>query len=185
MDSIRTVLELIRGELNTFLQNADRREEDWVILSNVVDHEGHAFESAKDKIVITLANITHETVTLAGNQPPGQGGAGAVHPPLYIDLFLLFLANFRDRNYLEGLSLISRTIGFFQQNPVFTRANMPGLDHGIDKLTMELTNLSLSEIRDLMSMLGMKYLPSVCYKLRMITFAGEPMQVVAPAARRM
>lgn len=185
MDAIKTVLELIQKDLNAFFQRADQKEEEWVILSNVVDHEGRPFESAKDKVVMFLANITHET-TMSTYNPTARvkgGGYVAIQPPLYIDLFVLFFANFYDKNYCEGLKMISRTISFFQQNPVFTRSAMPDLDPGVDKLTMELTNLDLLEVNYLMGMLGVKYLPSAYYKLRMIPFASDAMQAEVPAAR--
>jgi hypothetical protein len=182
---IRVVLELIRNQLNGYLQNMDRRDEDWVILSNIVDHEGRSYEDARGKIVMFLANITHETTvsTFSYNVKTKNSSYANVQPPLYIDLFILFFANFYDRHYGEGLEMISRTIGFFQQNPWFTHDNMPDLDSRIDKLTMEITNIDLLEINYLMGTLGTKYLPSVFYKLRMIPFANDAMQAEVPAAR--
>ncbi len=113
---------------------------------------------------------------------PG-GSFALVQPPLYIDLFILFIANFYDRNYVQGLGMISRTISFFQQNPWFTRDTLPALGPGIDKITMEFTNLDLLEVNYLMGMLGTKYLPSVYYKLRMLPFGSDAMQADVPAAR--
>jgi Pvc16 N-terminal domain len=167
---IRRVLELIRNQLNSHFQNIDSSDEDWVILSNVVDCEGHPFEEAKGKIVMFLANITHETIV------SNSAARTPLPPPLYIDLFILFFANFYNENYRYGLEMISRTISFFQQNPWFTHDNMPDLDPSIDKLTMEMTNLDLREINYLMSALDTKYLPSVYYKLRMIPFASDAME---------
>jgi Pvc16 N-terminal domain len=185
MDLIRTVLEQIQRYLNDFFRNTDQREEYWVILSNVMDHEGRMFEDTKDKIVMFLANITHETVISTNKSPIRTSNSSFVsaQPALYIDLFILFFANFYDRNYSEGLGMISRTISFFQQNPVFTRNNMPQLDPRIDKITMEITNLDLLEVNYLMGMLGTKYLPSVYYKLRMIPFASDAIVAAVPAAR--
>jgi hypothetical protein len=172
---IRSVLEAIRQQLDTHLQTIDSRQEDWVILSNVVDHQGRPFAGANDKVVMVLANITHETIVSPMVPPKGSGHA-AVAPPLYIDLFILFFANFFDRQYADGLETISRTIAYFQQNPVFTRDNLPGLDPRIDKLTMEITNLDLREISSLMDVLGTRYLPSVYYKLRLLPFTADAMQ---------
>lgn len=185
---IKRVLELMRKQLNDFFQNIDRREEPWVILSNVVDHEGRPYEDAKGKIVMFLANITHET-TIGTYNATARAKSGnsyvAVQPPLYINLFILFFANFYDKQYTDGLGMISRTVGFFQQNPFFTQSTLPGLDPSIDKLTMELTNLDLTEVNYLMGAMGAKYLPSVFYKLRMIPFASGAMQAEVPAAHGM
>src|SRR5436853_173538 len=114
-----------------------------------------------------LANIQHETAISTYNSTvPAKSGGGyvVVTPPLYIDLFVLFYANFLNNNYREGLGIISRTISFFQQNPWFTHANLPDLDPIIDKLTLEMTNLDVTDLNYLMGLMGTKYLPSVYYK---------------------
>ena len=49
MGAIDTTLELIRQKLNEFFSNTDPKEEDWVILSNVVDHEGHPSSRQRTK----------------------------------------------------------------------------------------------------------------------------------------
>jgi hypothetical protein len=175
---IQTTLELIREKLNETFKIADPRPEDWVILSNIVDQEGRAYEQAKDKVVMFLANIKYETIISTYNRAvPTKGNQYAiVTPPLYIDLFVLFFANFYDKNYPEGLGVISQTISFFQQNPWFTHDTLPGLDPVIDKLTFEMVNLEMTDLNYLMGMIGAKYLPSVYYKVRVIPFNGEAMK---------
>ena len=175
MDLIRTVLELLRQKLNEYFSNADPRREDWVILANIMDQEGRPFAATKDKIVMTLANIRHETIisTFTPTVKTKTGSYVNVTPPLYIDLFVLFYANFFDENYRHGLAMISRTISYFQQNPIFDAATMPDLPRGIDKLTLEITSLDLLELNYLMGMLGVNYLPSVYYKVRMLPFVGR------------
>lgn len=185
MSVIQTTLELVRQKLNEFFRNADPKEEDWVILSNIVDNEGRPYEQAKDKVVMFLANIQHETTISTYNRAtPVTGDKYAiVPPPLYIDLFVLFFANFYDKNYAEGLGMISRTISFFQQNPWFTHNNLPGLDPIIDKLTFEMTNLDMIDLSYLIGLTGTKYLPSAFYKIRMIPFDSEVVQGQVPAAQ--
>lgn len=182
MDLIRTVLDLIRHRLNEHFNNIDPRREEWVKLANIVDNDGQAFVGSKDKIVMVLANIKHETViSTYTSTVRTQTGAFAIVPvPLYIDLYILFYANFYDENYRQGLAMISRTISYFQQNPWLTASNAPDLPPVVDKLTMEITNLDLLELNYLMGMLGVKYLPSVYYKLRMLPFVGDAMSGVAP-----
>jgi hypothetical protein len=178
MSAIQKTLELIRQKLNEAFKNVDPRNEDWVILSNIVDQEGNAYEQAKDKVVMLLANIKHETIISTYNPTASvkSNQYALITPPLYIDLFVLFFANFNDKNYPEGLGVISRTISFFQQNPWFTRENLPGLDPEIDKLTFEMVNLEMTDLNYLMGMLGAKYLPSVYYKVRVIPFRSDAMR---------
>ena len=178
MGNIQTTLELIRQKLNESFRNADPRNEDWIILSNIVDQEGQAYEQAKDKVVMFLANIQYETIISTYNPTAStqSNQYALITPPLYIDLFVLFFANFNDKNYPEGLGVISKTIGFFQQNPWFTRDNLPGLDDEIDKLTFEMVNLEMTDLNYLMGMIGAKYLPSVYYKVRVIPFRSGAMR---------
>jgi hypothetical protein len=182
MDLIRTVLDLLRQKLNESFANADPRREDWVTLANVIDQDGRPYAAAKDKIVMVLANIKHETIigTYTATVKTKTSAYAVVAPPLYIDLYVLFYANFFDENYRHGLAMISRTISFFQQNPWFDASSLPGLPPVIEKLALEITSLDLLELNYLMGMLGVKYLPSVFYKVRMLPFAGEAIGSVAP-----
>ncbi len=185
MEAIANVLELIRQQLDSYFQNVSRRSDDWVILSNVFDNQGGFYGATDNKIVMFLANIAHETVisTYTPAVRTGSGSYAAVPPPLYIDLFVLFYANFSNANYVQGLRSISRTISYFQQNPAITRDTTPGLDPAVDKILMEFTNLDMINSNYLMGMMGVKYLPSVFYKLRMIPFVSSAMQAAIPAAQ--
>jgi Pvc16 N-terminal domain len=182
MSDIQKTLELVRARLNEALRNALPRDEDWVVLSNLVDPEGRHYEGTKDKLVMFLANIQHETTisTYTRTQPAEGDRYAVVAPPLYVDLFLLFMANFYDRNYAEGLGLISRTIAFFQQNPWFTPDSLPGLAPEITKLQFEFNNLEMTELNYLMGLAGVKYLPSVYYKVRLLPFASDALLAEVP-----
>ncbi len=73
---------------------------------------------------------------------PGGDAYAIVSPPIYLNLHLMFMANFAEKNYSEGLAAISVLISFFQQRPYFTPSNTPELQPGIDKLTLEMENLT-------------------------------------------
>ncbi len=177
MANIRNVLEVIRKTSNEYLQNTDRRGDDWVVLSSVVDHDGSINDSTRDRVVMTLYNITRENVVSTYTPAKAGGDSFAIiRPPIYVNLQLMFMANFSDKNYLDGLAAISRIISFFQQNPSFNQANAPDLAPGVEKLTMDMENLSPVDVNYIMGMLGTKYLPSVFYKLRLLSFASTAMQ---------
>ena len=184
MSSIRGVLGVIRALLNEYMQNLDRRADDWVTLTSVVYHDGSINEATRDKVVMSLYNISRETVV--STYTPTKAGADAfavVQPPLYVNLYLMFMANFSAKNYSDGLAAISYVISFFQQNPWFNQANAPDLGPEIDKISMEMANLDPVDINYVMSTLGTKYMPSVFYKLRLLSFASTAMQArVYPAS---
>jgi hypothetical protein len=177
VSNIRSTLEVVRRLVNQYLQNLDRRGDDWLALTSVVDHDGSVNESAREKIVMTVYNISRENVI--STFPPAQPGNGqfaVVQPPLYINIYLMFMANFTGPTYPDGLEAISRVISFFQQTPWLTRANAPDLDPELDKITMELECPGAVEVNYVMGMMGTRYLPSVFYKLRMLPFVSATLQ---------
>ncbi len=176
MSSIRGVLSVIRTLANEYMQNLDRRADDWVTLTSIVYHDGAVNPATRDKVVMTLFNISRENIISTYSAAKAGGDAFAiVQPPIYIDLHVLFMANFAANNYSDGLAAISHIISFFQQNPWFNQSNAPDLGPEIDKITMEMSNLDASELNHVMGMLGAKYMPSVFYKLRMLPFASTAM----------
>lgn len=183
MDLIRNSLETICGLTNAYLENLDRRGDAWVVLTSLVDHDGALNQGARDKVVMSVYNITRETTistyqtTMASGQTQGSvGSLAVVSPPLYIDVHVMFMANFTEKNYSDGLSALSRLIGYFQQMPYFNQDNAPGLAPIIDKLTFEFENLSPVDVNYVMGMLGTRYLPSAFYKMRMLPFVSSAMQ---------
>lgn len=183
MDLIRNASETICGTVNVFLENIDRRPVPWVTLTSLVDHDGTLNPAARDTVVMTIYNITRESF-ISGYQPSPPaplGGAAATagvpvkSPPLFIDLHVMFMANFTEKSYAEGLSALSRVISFFQQNPTLTQQNAPALAPEIARLTLDLENLTPVDVNYVMSILGTKYLPSVFYQVRLLTFDSSAM----------
>jgi hypothetical protein len=182
MDILRNALETISGLANEYLENLDRRGDAWITLTSLVNHNGALNKDARDKIVMCVYNITRETTisTYQRNVSSDQStkpvdAFAVVNPPLYVDVHLMFMANFTEKNYSDGLAILSRLIGYFQQTPYFTAANAPQLAPIIDKLTLEFENLSPVDVNYVMSMLGTRYLPSAFYKMRMLPFVSAAM----------
>lgn len=177
MANIRTTLEVICTAANEYLQNIDRRSDGWVLLSNLTDHGGAVHDAIRDKVVMALYNITREnTIGTFTAARPGPDGFAVVKPPIYVNLHLMFMANFSDQNYADGLAAISGVIAFFQQQPTFTQANAPGLPPDVEKVTLEMENLTPVDVNYIMSILGTKYLPAAFYKLRLLAFDSTAMQ---------
>lgn len=182
MDLLRNILQVICDQANSHLNNIDHRQDDWVVLTSMVDHDGSLNKHTKSKIVMGVYNITREAFSSSYvPAQPNRSGNGAaegmavVAPPLYLNLHLMFMANFTEHSYPDGLGALSRLISFFQQKRVFTPQNAPALAPEIDKLTMDIENLSPVDVNYVMSMLGTRYLPSAFYKLRMVPFASTAM----------
>lgn len=166
MDLLRNALEAVRERLNAHLQHIDPRPDDWVVLTSLLDHEGSRNDAARDKIVMSVHGFSPETFLSQQPVATDRGRGAALH----LDVHLMFLANFADRNYPGGLGALSRVIAFFHQTPVFTPQNAPGLAAEIDRITLDFETLSPADVSGVMSMMGATYLPSAFYKLRMLPY---------------
>lgn len=146
--------------------------EDIVVVSNILEQDGSIAANVANKIILSLVNVEKDSV--AYNQPAAVAGSGlraiSSSPPIHFNLYLMVASYFGGNNYQEGLKHISSTISYLQRQPVFDHNNSPGLDRSIDKLILEIENLSLQDLNSLWSILSGKYLPSVLYKVRMVSY---------------
>jgi hypothetical protein len=182
---IQHALDLIRRRLNAFLATGDPSADTWVVLSNIVDHEGRPFGGAENKLVMFVGNVEYEAaISTPGRMATRAGGSFTTAATTrYINVWVVFFANFLNERYPDGLDMLSRTISFFQQHPVFTPDSDPHMDPAITRLSVEMVNLDFTQLNYLTSMTGAKYLPLVCYKLRMLPFTSEAVQAIVPPVR--
>lgn len=171
---IHNVLPVIAGELNDYLKSRFNAVEDKVVLSNIIDQDGSMAVEGSNKVVITLINIAEET-TLKANANQQLMGSSFVDfaPSISVNLTLMISAFFSSRNYVESLRFISGVIYFFQSRPLFTAQNTPGLSQNVEKIHFDMLSLSHQELMNLFSMMGAKYMPSVVYKMKMLTFSQD------------
>lgn len=182
MDQIQNAMQTLCTLVNTYLNNLDRRPDPWVVLTSLLGSDGASNPDAGDRIVMTLYNITREPFASSYRPSPpaspttdARGALPVISPPIYLNLHVMFMANFSGRGYSDGLAALSRLIGFFQQTPLFSTQNAVQLAPPIEQLTMDLENLTASDVNHVMGMLGVSYLPSVFYKMRMLPFQSSAM----------
>ena len=172
-------------QLNQFLKQAYALTEDVVLMSGLVDAEGHAAPNTNNKLVVFLTNLEKDTVPYR-QQSAGEAGAMrsvVSSAPLYLNLYVMIAANFSGANYSEALKLISGAIAYFQRFPVFDHQVSPGLDPRIEKLVLDIENLKIHELSNIWTLLGGKYLPSVLYKVRMVAFDTDDIVARVPNVR--
>ena len=176
---INSAISHLASQLNQFLKRSFELNEDVVVVSNILEQDGSVSPNVNNKVVIMLTNIEKDTVPYRQNMNAGMGGgadhgrSGVSQRPVYLNLYLIFVANFSGNNYSEALKFISKTIGFFQRQPVFDQQSTPGLDPRIEKLILDIENLSIQDLSNLWGLLSGKYLPSILYKVRMVSFDAE------------
>ncbi|MEY2632022.1 MAG: hypothetical protein RIR00_676 [Pseudomonadota bacterium] len=167
---LHAALTLLASQLNQQLLRTMQLQEEVAVVANLAEADGSVCTTVNNKLALTLTSIAKDT-TPANKLPPGMTQHSA--PPLHLNLFVMLSAHFSGSNYPEALKLLSAAIQFFQQKPVFTHQNTPDLDPRIDKLVLDIENLSVQDQASLWGSIGNKYQPSVLYKIRMVTFDGQ------------
>ncbi len=171
---IQNVLPTIANELNVYLKSRYNSIEDKVIISNLINQDGSVAVEGSNQIVVSLINVTEESTlrASANNQLIGSSFLEFA-PPVTINLTLIFSAFFISKNYLEALKYLSGVIYFFQSKPLFTNQNTPGLTTNVDKVHFDMLSMQPQELMNIFSMMGAKYMPSVVYKMKMLTFSQD------------
>ncbi|RZJ91752.1 MAG: DUF4255 domain-containing protein [Chryseobacterium sp.] len=177
---INTALDFLSKEINSNLNNiAGTTNEDFIVVSSIV-YDGKL--AIPDKTLgLTLMNIEEDRVAKDQRVTVRnmQGDIETRNPDIYLNLFVLISANFHYEetesprlDYLEGLKRLSQVISFFQGKNVFTQANSPLLaltDNKIERLSAELFSFNFEQMNHFWSIIGHSYLPSVLYKIRILT----------------
>lgn len=161
MTNIRNVLESIRKTLDSFLKDSVQRAEDFVVVSNLTNSDGTRPSITSNKVVLSIANI-EQVAGAAGIRGP-QGT-----PSVTTDIYLSVFANFEDGSYVDGLDMLSRVMGYLQDNPILSQANVPGMDSGIERISLEFVNLDAVQWSCYMRMFGITFLPAIMYKVRIV-----------------
>jgi hypothetical protein len=172
----------LTNELNDFLKRrTGSPTEDRVFLTSVATESGGVAIPEKS-LGVSLINIEEDRVykdqksTLINT----KGIVEHLNPEIKLNLYVLISANFQNTvaedpsdDYVEGLKQLSWIISYFQAKNVFTPENSPKMadfDPNLTKLVVELYSYSFEQLYNFWSVVGAKYLPSVLYKIRILTF---------------
>jgi hypothetical protein len=168
---IHKALETLTNNIRDYLvrlPDLNITSEETIRLTNIVKDDGST-DIPDNSLSLSLVNIEEERVTKsqeAFTSGP-NGRVSHINPELKLNLYILICANFT--TYKTGLEFLSGAIRFFQTKHVFTPQNTSDLDSGIKKLIVDLHTISFEQQNHLWGALGAKYLPSVMYRVRMIT----------------
>lgn len=168
---INLAVQLLSAQLNQHLRRTYNLSEDVVVVSNLLEMDGTIAPNVNNKLVIFLVNIERDSVPFRKVSLHEVGEREVQSSmPLYFNIYLMMTANFTGNNYPEALKFLSSTINFFQKNHVLNRQTAPEMDTRIEKLILEIENLSIQDLSNLWGTLGGKYLPSILYRVRLVAF---------------
>lgn len=160
---IDQVLTYIAEGLNGYLGNI---YEETGGLAMVGEIGGEGGEQEMNRIVVALLNVEREGAMGIGGafQTEGKGFLQKL-PAWYLNMYFVVAAVFEGKRYGEGVKMLSDSISYLQQHPVFTPVSG-------GKFMIEPVSLSLQELTNVWSILGGRYYPSVVCKVRMLRFEG-------------
>jgi len=176
--SVKSIEDMIDGalshvvwQLNQHLRRTFLLEEDFAVLSNIVEQDGSLVPLVANKLVVFLVGIEQETAAHSSAEHARAGSSDTVHwvEPVFLNLLVMCAANFGGANYSEALKLLSGAIGFFQINAVLDHHNCPELDDRVERISFEIENLGLDQLHNLWGIHSGRYIPSVLYRLRMVS----------------
>ena len=175
---INNALSVLKDELEAYLGlvNTVSPSDGFIVLSNVARQNGE-WAIPDEKLGMSLINIEEERVFKEQrfNYRNESGDLEQYNPEIKLNLYVLFCANFvntstTEMNYREGLKQLSNIIAFFQGKNVFTPENTPAMKPELRKLIVELYSYTFEQQYNFWSILGAKYLPSVLYRVRLLSY---------------
>lgn len=172
----------VRDLLNQYFKNQYGFTENKVVVSNLLENSGTSPVELEDRMVCFLLSLEEEPALKNKSSRPLGTGSGFLDKssPLYLHLQLVFCANFKSKNYLEGLNYLSQTINFFHQNRTLNPGTIPGLSKRVEKISFELCTLSYDNLSQIWSAIGSKILPSAVYKVGLVIFDDTPVRGIIP-----
>ena len=192
---LRTAFEFLSEELNAYLKRKDPvnfGNQEIVVISSLMNPD-NTFAittegSDPSKIILTLINLEEDRIADSQyNYRRTEDRIEVINPPVNINAYVLFsvFAN----NYATALRLLSYVISFFQGNQVFTEDQYPQLNakvannkpwQKVEKLLVIPHSSTFEQQNNLWATLGAKYMPSVIYKVKTMSFIDLEPKMEAP-----
>ncbi len=167
-------LIFLRKQLDTHIRSTFSEVNPTVQLSPLFSPDGTSLLGAQ-RLGMTLVNVEEERVNMAQRRAvvrsEGGDNVNFMAPEVRLNLHVLIVANTdaSGKNYEEGLKSLSAAISFFQSHRYFTSTEYPALPESLDKLVVELETLDYEFQNHIWGTLGGKLLPSVLYRIRLVT----------------
>ena len=167
---LKQALDLLKFQVDNYNGNASIVE-----ISNIATlNDGDQFLDSSSPIILSVINIEEDAIARSPNvylpNPNRNSPAERFNNPAqHFVTSILFTAYNKEQTsgkYVDGLNKLEHVIRCFQEQRVF-------MLNGTTKLILDLESLKISELNQLWSMLGNKYMPSVLYRMRMITIQHD------------
>ncbi|MBI2512827.1 MAG: DUF4255 domain-containing protein [Opitutae bacterium] len=176
---LNDALTCVANDLNAHFARSGAGPDDSVQLSGLVDASGATPTLVEEKVVLLLTALDEEKNILPA--PAGRGGATVPQTtvPIHLNVHVMFAAT--HKHYASALHMLSVVIAYLKAKPVFDRRNTPALTRGLRQLNFNLEKLAYADLSNLWSYLGVNYLPSVSYTIRLVALGSPQIRANPPA----
>lgn len=168
-------LDVIASLINEFI--APGSTDKPLVLSNISRlNDGDEFAATmNDKLIMSIVNIEEDRISKSPENFIKENSVIRYkNPAIHLNFTILFSAT--HVNYEQALLLLEKVTRFFQVKFVFTPADTIELQQintsgngSVEKIIFDMMNLNLEQVNQLWTTLGGHYMPSLVYKMRMIT----------------
>lgn len=149
---------------------------------NYIDHGGDppSFHAKINLVVIRFEQEMQLQPAEPFSRQDEEGRRFNSQPPLYLNVYVLVAAkpNPGDSsnyyNYEDALLNLSRVLALFQAKRVFKAEAYPDFPSELEQIIVEMNALSLTQQNEVWASLKTSFLPSVCYKVKMLIFREQP-----------
>ncbi|MEL6865372.1 MAG: DUF4255 domain-containing protein [Bacteroidota bacterium] len=172
--NIKDAIEFIEAQIKSIAGLGD----DDVHVDNVADEAGRP-----TGILITLVKVEEEKTLKNGKRQSLNEDLKTIYKnrPVHLNLYLLFSFNFN--LYPTALDSLSTVVKVFQYKNVFTEKDgqlVAGTNEPF-KMIFDMHSLSLEATNHLWGFLGGKQIPSVLYKVRLLSLEYDKPQEIRRA----
>jgi hypothetical protein len=185
---IDRAVALVADRLNQHLRAQFDLADDLVAVCPPTDAEGKPAPNARNRLLLFVTGVAQEGAARAARPRlaavGGGAGLGVMAEPVRLNVFLMLASNFDPDNYVEALKVLSAAARFFQANPVFDPARTPGMDRGLSQLAVDMSDLTAETMNQLWTVHGGRYLPSIHYRMRLVTIDAAAVSREEPLAVR-
>jgi len=177
---IHQALHYLADQLDGFLRARFDSHEQHAVVWGLGGTDAGAQAHIDNRLVLSLVNLERETLAGRSGTVARGDGYAARSPALHLNLYVLLSASY-PQDYPQALRLLGMALAYFQARPLFDAHSGADFPRELERLQLELVNLSIQELNNLWAIMGAKYLPSAMYKLRLLTIQENWIDEVVPA----
>ncbi len=181
-------VKLILDDLNRYIRSRGEGGPDLVVAGNIALADVQDLSpSIRGRVVASVVNIAEEAALKNARSYDRSGSQTRYrNPPAFLNLYLLFSANFDD--YEVALKRLSQVVTFFQGKNTFSLADSltePPDEELLEEagemlLILDLFALTFEQVNYLWASLGGKQMPFVLYKVRLVRVQADRTRAEAP-----